>query len=122
MDIRTGTQLFYVFPEYWNEWDEQQQRDTFNLKVRVMETPDQWGPSQDSIENANVAVEIKGQLEERKTDWDGYAYYNNIPPGLYDINITFDELIALRAAMDIFQADEVQFVAANNKGSKISCI
>ena len=89
-DIRIGSQLFYIFPEYWNEWKEELKRDIFVLKVRVMETPDQWGPQQDSIENARVKIDTKGKLEERKTDWNGEAFFYDIPPGLYIINVTFD--------------------------------
>lgn len=70
---------------------------------------------------------LKDVLQETgKTDWvcltkSGQSVRVSLTPSVdsnFDINMTFDELLAIRVAMDILQAQEVQFVSSSNKGSK----
>ncbi len=64
--------------------------------------------------------------ETGKTDWvcltkSGQSVRISLTPDVdsnFDINITFDELLAIKVAMDILQAKEVQFVSPNNQDSK----
>lgn len=83
----------------------------------------------DGLKNFNIEIlqKLEAAVENSgRTDWVLRSGDQNIRVSLYpsqdenyDVNITFMELIALRAAMDIFQADEVQFVPTINKSNKI---